>query len=1004
MKVFITSRPDFQITRQILSNKWVQCGLIIATLLIANLVIENLSWQSGPLFHTSMELISTLLAAMIGLMAIVRYYSEKTDLMLLVATAFFGTAFLDAYHTLVTAVFFKQFIPPEYTSLLPWSWVASRWYLSVVLCASAFIWQHNDPLRLTTKRGDVFVYISGTVFTFICLVFFAFSPLPQTYFAGFFIHRPEELATAAVFAIALLGFLRTGNWRSNSIEYWLVVSLVISITTQLIYMPFSHQLFDHEYDIAHLLKISSYFTVFTGLLKNMHQSFRHAKTGEERLRSTMDVVSEGILVVEKTGVIHSTNHAIEQMFGITEDKLIGENFTMLLSLDQDLALNNEQILILANQYLEAGEPNQVLEAKRADNTRFPVNLSVGKFSMDNRLMYVLSFKDITRQCKTEDAIKQKSEELAEQTNTATLIAEDLRQIKSLHQDAIQNIFDGFVLWDSDDRLLMCNDIFKQTYSGLSDIIETGVRFEDFITEAYRRKVLCFANGTMQEAISERIRKHRGSVAAFEEKMVDDRWVRVSERAASGNRIIGIVTDITERKNWAGQIKRLAEIDTLTGLPNRFLFQERLHQALALANRTQAALGIMLLDVDQFKNVNDTLGHRLGDAMLVEAARRILDCARATDTVARLGGDEFAIIATNLKSPLDVQHLAKRITTSLASPYQLENHTIYSSSSIGITVFPQDQGGPEELMRNSDIALYRAKAEGGGAYRLFDEDMNAEIQMRQKTETELRSALKNNEFILAYQPQIDIGTGRLVGIEALVRWQHPERGCLPPGEFIAVAESAGLIIPMSEWILLEACMFNKNLQKCGLADVTVSVNISPLHFNQPGLLQTVKEALKKSSLAAEFLELEITESLALTHTDNIIQMLNQLKKIGVNLAIDDFGTGYSSLSRLKDFPVDRLKIDRSFVSDLSQEIGHQAISKAIVDLGHALGLKVIAEGVELYEHLSLLHTLGCDEAQGYYIAKPLFENDLIAFLHKHGKNARNCAQATKTIPRHATTAS
>jgi len=324
-------------------------------------------------------------------------------------------------------------------------------------------------------------------------------------------------------------------------------------------------------------------------------------------------------------------------------------------------------------------------------------------------------------------------------------------------------------------------------------------------------------------------------------------------------------------------------------------------------------------------------------------------------------------------------LAERIVKSLAEPFYLEDNVVYSGSSIGITIFPQDQGGPDELMKNADIALYRAKEEGRGVYRLFDEDMNAEIQLRQKTEAELRIAMENNELFLAYQPQIDLRSGKMVGIEALIRWQHPQRGCLFPGDFISVAENSNLIIPISEWILHEACALNKHLQTTGLDEVTISVNISPLHFNQAGLLESVLEGLEASSLAPGFLELEITESLAMAHTDNIIQMLNQLKEIGVKLAIDDFGTGYSSLSRLKDFPVDRLKIDRSFVSDLSSEKGHQAISKAIIDLGHTLGLKVIAEGVELHEHITLLQALGCDEVQGYFIAKPLVENELIEFM-------------------------
>ncbi len=966
--------------------KWLPRIAIGLAVLAAFILVTRYNWQGNAMVHTNMELVATLMAAACGLIAIVRYYSVKTNLMLFFSMAFLGTAFLDGYHTLVTTLFFKQFMPSDLPSLIPWSWVASRWYLSVILCACAYFWYRREEIDLTKKHREAIVFSLCITFTLFCFAFFAFYPLPQAYYPTFFIHRPEELIPAVMFAMALYGFIKIDNWRTCPIESWLIISLIISLITQLIYMPFSIRLFDHEFNVAHTLKIVSYAAVFIGLLKGIHSGIHQAIAGEERLRSTMDTVSEGILVVEPGGAICTINHSIEKMFGIPEKRLLGNDLTILFSASQTFSHGTRHRLKLSKQCLDTAKPNQIMNARRHDGSVFPVSLSAGEFQSPKGPMYVLSITDITQQLKNETAIREKSEELEKKTNTAFQMAEDLRQIKDLHQDAIQNISEGFVLWDSDDRLLMCNEVFKIAYSGISDIIETGVRFEDFITEAYRRKVLHVTSGSMKNAIRQRIRQHRGSITAFEEQVGKDRWFRVSEREASEDRIVGIVTDITERKNWAMSIKRLAETDTLTNLPNRFLFQERMQQALDQANRTKAAVAIMLLDLDKFKNVNDTLGHPIGDALLIEVARRIVDCARTTDTVARLGGDEFAVIATNLKSPLEVEVLAERIVHSLAEPFYLEDNIVYSGSSIGITIFPQDQGGPDELMKNADIALYRAKEEGRGVYRLFDEDMNAEIQMRQKTEAELRIAIENNQLFLAYQPQIDLRTGKIIGIEALIRWQHPIRGCLLPGEFIAVAESTNLIIPISEWILREACMLNKHLQANGLKEVTVSVNISPLHFNQSGLLQSVIDVLEASSLAPGFLELEITESLAMTHTDNIIQMLNQLKDIGVKLAIDDFGTGYSSLSRLKDFPVDRLKIDRSFVSDLSSEKGHQAISKAIIDLGHTLGLKVIAEGVELHEHITLLQALGCDEVQGYFIAKPLIESDLITFMQTHGDDA------------------
>ncbi|HDO53067.1 MAG TPA: bifunctional diguanylate cyclase/phosphodiesterase, partial [Rhizobiales bacterium] len=359
------------------------------------------------------------------------------------------------------------------------------------------------------------------------------------------------------------------------------------------------------------------------------------------------------------------------------------------------------------------------------------------------------------------------------------------------------------------------------------------------------------------------------------------------------------------------------------------------------------------------------------------------CRRKTDTIARLGGDEFAVIATNLKSPFDAEHLARRIVNSIAAPFQLSDNEVHTATSIGISFYPQDEGGPDELLRNADVALYRAKADGGSVYRIYDAEIDCEVQARQRSECELRKAIENREFQLAYQPQFDIPSGRMIGAEALLRWNHPERGIVSPGEFIEVAEATRLIIPISEWVLREACTFNKRLQDSGIADIVISVNISPLHFRQQGLYQAVKNAIDDTGLDAAFLELEITESMAMAHRGNVIDLLSSLKQLGVGLAIDDFGTGFSSLSRLKDFPVDRLKVDQSFVADLDSDPDHQAICAAIIRLGGSLGLKVIAEGVEEQAHLETLAALNCDQAQGYLYAKPLFEKDFIEFVRGAG---------------------
>lgn len=576
-------------------------------------------------------------------------------------------------------------------------------------------------------------------------------------------------------------------------------------------------------------------------------------------------------------------------------------------------------------------------------------------------------------------------QLEKKTSAAYQMAEDLRQAKNVQHDAIQNISEGFVLWGSDDNLIMCNDVFRSLYTGLEDVIVPDTPFKTFITEAYGRGVLSKPKRKrLALAVNERLQKHRGSIVAFDEQLGNGSWVRVSERVTSDDRVVGIITDISERKKWEKQLKQMAETDALTGLPNRMLFQDRLQNALDQATRLESLVGVMVLDLDRFKDINDTLGHPAGDDLLLQVADRILDCARKTDTVARLGGDEFAVIATNLKSPLDVEHLANRIVQALAKPFKLGDQVIHSGSSIGITIFPQDLGNPDDLLRNADIALYRAKADGGNIFRLYDEEIDCEVQNRQKQEIKLREAIERDEFVLVYQPQIDLQSGRLIGAEALLRWNDPERGIVAPGDFIDVAEATRLIIPISNWVLKHACDFNKSLQTRGLAQITISVNISPLQFKEQGFMQGVSEALQMSALDPAYLELEITETAAMAHRGDVLKLLNDLKSLGIKLAIDDFGTGFSSLSRLKDFPVDRLKIDQSFVRDLGDSTDHRAISAAIVTLGHNLGLKVIAEGAETALHMTVLKELKCDEVQGYYISKPLFEDDFINFLQSAGE--------------------
>ena len=438
----------------------------------------------------------------------------------------------------------------------------------------------------------------------------------------------------------------------------------------------------------------------------------------------------------------------------------------------------------------------------------------------------------------------------------------------------------------------------------------------------------------------------------------------------------------ERKQTDAVIERMALEDTLTGLPNRAQFQNKLREAIANSNRTGRLTGLMLLDLDQFKHINDTLGHPAGDALLKEVAARISGILRETDTIARLGGDEFAIIATNAETPAGIAELGERILDAFEEPFTIDGKPVHAHTSIGATIYPHDPGDPDQLFRNADLALYRAKEEGGGICRLFDERIHAEVRARSQLEQNLRLALDRDELHVVYQAQVAIDSGEIVGAEALLRWTHPERGAIPPAEFIPIAESTRLIVPISEWLLRTVSIQVDRWRAQGLPPLRVSINVSPVHFGQDNLVEQLVRILTESGLDTNWLELEITEGIAMEAREEIEDTFQRLKSLGIKLAIDDFGTGYSSLNRLKRFPIDRLKIDQSFVRDITTDWNDAAISAAVIRLGHSLNIEVVAEGVETVEQLEFLARQGCDQVQGYLIGRPLSAADFEAFLETY----------------------
>jgi diguanylate cyclase (GGDEF)-like protein/PAS domain S-box-containing protein len=433
---------------------------------------------------------------------------------------------------------------------------------------------------------------------------------------------------------------------------------------------------------------------------------------------------------------------------------------------------------------------------------------------------------------------------------------------------------------------------------------------------------------------------------------------------------GTGSDITERKQAEQRVHHVAQHDALTGLPNRSLLQDRLSQAVAYANRTDLPVWVMLIDLDRFKFVNDSMGHKAGDVLLMTVAARLRSALRDTDTVARLSGDEFVVLlSAHPDHPLG-PHIVQRVMDAVAPPVMLGSTEFFVTCSVGVAVYPSPDAPADSLIEHADIAMYRAKKLGRNNFQFYTPVMNEEALERVKIESALRNALERKEFVLHYQPQVHLGSGEIVGMEALIRWRHPELGMVAPNRFIGVAEETGLIVPIGAWVLRTACAQNMAWQDAGLGNLRVAVNLSARQFGAADLVQNLEAVLADTGLAPACLEIELTESLFMSDITPAVETLHRIKALGVNLSIDDFGTGYSSLSYLSRFPIDVLKIDRSFVSDIGTDDNESPIVASIITLAHNLKLAVIAEGVETLEQLDYLRNLGCDEMQGYYFSRPL----------------------------------
>jgi diguanylate cyclase (GGDEF)-like protein len=558
-----------------------------------------------------------------------------------------------------------------------------------------------------------------------------------------------------------------------------------------------------------------------------------------------------------------------------------------------------------------------------------------------------------------------------------------RRDDQLLHTVLNNMSQGVLLFDSQTRLIFCNERYLEMYGLLPDAARPGRFLRDLLA-------LRIQTGTFGEDPDEyivRLKEHIADGDTFSQiaTLPDGRSVAVVSKPVSGGGWLATHEDITERQRSEERVAHMARHDALTDLPNRVLLRERLEHELKRVKRGEC-LAVLCLDLDQFKSVNDALGHPIGDELLKLVAERLRGCTREPDTVARLGGDEFAIIMTQMQQPTDAAALAKRIRESIAKPYQIEGHTIVTDISIGISVAPFDAADPDPLLRNADMALYGAKADGRGTFRFFEPEMNTRMKARRELEMDLRRALVGKEFELHYQPLVSLESSEINAFEALLRWNHPKRGLIPPHDFIPVAEETGLIVPLGEWVLKAACY-----EAVEWPDhVKVAVNLSPAQLNNRNLLNVVTAALGETGMPARKLQLEITETVLLQNTFATLQTLHELRKLGVQIALDDFGTGYSSLSYLRSFPFDKIKIDRSFIQDLANGQEPVAIVQAVANLAKSLKMASTAEGVETQQQMDMLQALGCTEMQGYLFSRARPANEIRQFFEQRRDKAADVA--------------
>jgi diguanylate cyclase (GGDEF)-like protein/PAS domain S-box-containing protein len=669
------------------------------------------------------------------------------------------------------------------------------------------------------------------------------------------------------------------------------------------------------------------------------------------LRAIIESTADGILVTDVNGKVLCYNQLYVDMWHIPRELMEAAKHPLLIQYCSNCLQDPEQFQLLTEK-IYAMQPSESFDVHQLDDGRIFERYTRIKNVEGQDVGRVWSFRDVTQR-KQAEAYTAQLAAIVESSYDA-IIVKDLNGIITSWNAGAERIF-GY----SADEIIGCS-VFAliprdrlQEESKKMSLIKSGKPLDHFET-----------------------------VRLGKDGKLIDVSVTISPMKDSAGNVIGaskVARDITQRKEAQERIQHLAHYDVLTELPNRALLADRVKTAIAHADRYSHRLALLFVDLDRFKLVNDSLGHEIGDKLLKVVAERMQSSVRQADTISRVGGDEFIVLLSQIDSLEDAAGVARKIVATLSQPHQIEGHELLVSASVGISIYPDSAKDASSLMRNADSAMYCAKEAGRNRYQFYSVELTSRATERLSLERDLRGAIERNEIFVVYQPQIELLTRRIIGVEALLRWRHPKRGLIPPASFIPVAEDTGLILPLGEYVLRESCLQARGWNDRYGIHVGISVNVSSVQFRQEDFVDVVLRVLEETGLAAGRLELEVTESVVMQGVEPVIQKMRILNAKGIKIAIDDFGTGYSSLSYLRQFVADRLKIDRSFVCDLPDDPDAEAIVRAIVAMGRSLGLRVVAEGVETKAQAAFLQSIECDEGQGYLYAKPLVANEFEVWL-------------------------